>query len=102
MLPLSGNVIAIAPAADAAAPSACASSDTEFLAHLVRSGALADARGCELALAARRRDGRGEIDWIGLTKLSPTRFVEELAAFYRCRRADRRDLLAEAFAGGRL
>jgi general secretion pathway protein E len=72
------------------------------VAHLVRSGALADGRACEAGLVARRRDGRGEVDWLGLTRLAPTRFVEELAAFYGCGRVERRELLSLPFAGERL
>jgi hypothetical protein len=46
--------------------------------------------------------GFGDLDWIGLTKLTPLAFVDELAAFCGCGRVQRGDLVASQFAGAEL
>src|SRR5262249_43819834 len=50
----------------------------------------------------RPRDGLGDLDWVGLTKLTPSGFADELAAFYRCDRVRRNDLVGGRFAGAKL
>src|SRR6266702_4239071 len=75
---------------------------SDFMAHLARKGILHGAQAHDAGLAARRRDGLGEIDWVGLTRLTQSAFADELAAFYRCDRVQRGDLAGSRFAGGRL
>jgi general secretion pathway protein M len=50
-------------------------------------------------LNARRRDGLGDLDWVGLTKLTASAFADELAAFCGCSRVQRGDLVGSRFAG---
>jgi general secretion pathway protein E len=75
---------------------------SDFISHLVRKGALRNAQELDAAMASRRRDSLGDIDWIGMTKLTHTVFADELATFYRCRRVQRADLVGGRFAGERL
>ena len=75
---------------------------TDFMAHLARKGVLRDPNAVDGAMAPRRRDALGDVDWMGLTKLTPSGFADELAAFYRCDRVQRRDLTSGRFAGGQL
>jgi general secretion pathway protein E len=70
----------------------------DFMAHLARKGVLRDP---QLAEGGLRR-GDGELDWIGLTKLTPSAFADELAAFCGCNRVQRGDLIASQFAGAQL
>jgi hypothetical protein len=42
------------------------------------------------------------VDWVGLTKLTPSGFADELAAFYRCDRVERRNLVGARFGGAQL
>src|SRR5262245_53636725 len=74
----------------------------DFICHLARKGALRNAQEPEGATAARRRDTFGDIDWVGMTKLTQSAFADELAAFYRCDRVQRGDLVGGRFAGERL
>jgi general secretion pathway protein E len=74
----------------------------DFVAHLVRKGVLRDAQALSSGLGARRRDGLGEVDWVGLTKLTPSAFADELADFYRCDRVARKELVGSRFAGAEL
>jgi general secretion pathway protein E len=74
----------------------------DFMAHLAHKGVLRDAQASNGAASARRRDGVREIDWIGLTKLTPSAFADELADFYGCERVQRRDLVGARFAGAGL
>src|SRR4051812_47177147 len=74
---------------------------SDFLTHLTRTGALRDHQLRE-PNPVRRREGQVDVDWLGLTKLTPAKFVEELAAFYGCARVDRGELLSHRFAGGQL
>src|SRR5262249_43030251 len=53
-------------------------------------------------LNGRRGDGPGDMDWLGLTKLTPSAFADELAAFCGCPRRQRGDLAASPFRGGEL
>jgi general secretion pathway protein E len=71
---------------------------SDFIAHLVSKGVLRDAQGG----GPRRRDGLRGVDWVGLTKLSPSAFADELANFYRCERLQRQDLTGARFAGADL
>jgi general secretion pathway protein E len=75
---------------------------SDFISHLVRKGALRNAQELDGATAARRRDTFGDIDWVGMTKLTHTAFADELATFYQCRRVQRGDLVGGRFAGERL
>src|SRR5262245_9915936 len=72
----------------------------DFIAHLARKGALRDAPDGGANL--RHRDGLSDLDWVGLTKLTPSGFADELAAFYRCDRVHRKDLVSSRFAGAQL
>jgi general secretion pathway protein E len=73
--------------------------DDGFLDHLVRRGVLRDASGLEATPGGRRPGTAGDVDWVGQTRLTPSAFADELAAFYRCRRVHRSDLGAGRFAG---
>jgi len=75
---------------------------SDFIGHLLRKGALRNAQELDAAMASRQRDSLGDIDWIGMTKLTHTAFADELATFYRCRRVQRADLVGGSFAGKRL
>jgi general secretion pathway protein E len=75
---------------------------SDFVAHLVRKGVLRDAQALPNGLGARRRDGLSDIDWVGLTKLTPSAFADELADFYGCDRVQRKDLVGGRFAGAEL
>ena len=75
---------------------------TKFISHLVRKGVLRDSQVTDGGLNARRGDGPGDLDWVGLTKLTPSGFADELAAFCGCSRVERGDLAASQFAGGEL
>jgi general secretion pathway protein E len=75
---------------------------SDFIGHLLRKGALRNAQELDAAMASRQRDSLGDIDWIGMTKLTHTAFADELATFYRCRRVQRADLVGGSFAGERL
>jgi general secretion pathway protein E len=66
---------------------------SDFISHLVRKGALRNAQELDAAMAAQRRDSLGDIDWLDMTKLTHTSFADELAAFYRCKRIQRADLV---------
>ena len=73
---------------------------SDFIAHLDRKGALRD--GQTLDTNARRGPSHNDADWVSFTKLTATAFADELAAFYRCDRVQRQDLLAHSFAGAPL
>jgi len=75
---------------------------SEFISHLARKGALRNAQEFDGATAARRRDTFGDADWVGMTKLTHTGFADELAAYYRCPRVQRGDLVGGRFVGERL
>src|SRR5258708_15383595 len=75
---------------------------SDFMAHLARKGVLRDPHAVDGGMRERRRDGLGDVDWVGLTKLTPSGFADELAAFYGCDRVQRRDLVGGRFAGARL
>src|SRR5215467_8378999 len=75
---------------------------SDFISHLARKGALRNAQEPEGAAAARRRDTFGDADWVGMTKLTHTGFADELAAYYRCPRVQRGDLVGGRFVGERL
>jgi len=74
----------------------------DFISYLVRKGALRNTQELDAGMAARRRDSLGDIDWIGMTKLTHSAFADELATFYRCGRVQRADLVGGHFAGERL
>jgi general secretion pathway protein E len=76
---------------------------TDFINHLARKGVLRDSQVADDGVNARRGgDGFGDLDWIGLTKLTPSAFADELAAFCGCGRVQRGDLAANQFAGAEL
>jgi general secretion pathway protein E len=75
---------------------------SDFISYLVRKGALRNAQELDAGMATRRRDSLGDIDWLGMTKLTHTAFADELATFYRCGRVQRTDLVGGRFAGERL
>jgi len=75
---------------------------SDFIAHLDRKGVLRDAQAADNGLPARRGLVFGDTDWVGLTKLTASAFADELAAFYRCDRVQRSDLLGHRFAGAEL
>jgi general secretion pathway protein E len=75
---------------------------TDFINHLARKGVLRDSQIADGGLNARRGDGLGEMDWVGLTKLTPSAFADELATFCGCGRVQRGDLVASQFAGAEL
>ncbi len=75
---------------------------SDFMAHLARKGVLRDPHAVDGGVGPRRRDALGDVDWVGLTKLTPSGFADELAAFYRCDRVQRRDLVGGRFAGAQL
>jgi general secretion pathway protein E len=73
----------------------------DFIAHLARKGVLRDAP-ADGGVNLRPRDGLGDLDWVGLTSLTPSGFADELAAFYSCDRVRRNDLVGGRFAGAKL
>jgi general secretion pathway protein E len=75
---------------------------SDFMSHLARKGVLRDPHAAGGRMKERRRDALGDVDWVGLTKLTPSGFADELAAFYRCDRVERRDLVAARFGGTQL
>ena len=72
---------------------------SDFIAHLNHRGLLRDGQAPH---DARRNLVSNCPDWVGLTKLTASAFADELAAFYRCDRIERSDLLAHKFAGAQL
>jgi general secretion pathway protein E len=75
---------------------------SDFMAHLARKGVLRDPHAVDGSMRERRRDALADVDWVGLTKLTPSGFADELAAFCRCARVQRRDLVGSRFAGAQL
>jgi len=75
---------------------------SDFVAHLARKGVLRDPRSFDPGAGSRNRNLQDEIDWSGLTKLTPSAFADELAAFYQCGRVQRSDLVGAHFAGTEL
>jgi general secretion pathway protein E len=71
---------------------------TQFIDHLTRKGVLREAP-MAVAPSASRRGAVVDVDWLGLTKLTPATFADELAAFYGCDRMQRADLVGGRFAG---
>src|SRR5712691_4839410 len=75
---------------------------SDFMGHLARRGVLRDSEGARAGQSMRRRDARADLDWVGLTKLTQSDFADELAAFYRCARVQRADLIGSQFLGAKL
>jgi general secretion pathway protein E len=73
---------------------------SDFIAHLNRKGLLRDGQ-THHGTARHNTAGNG-VDWVTLTKLTASAFADELAAFYRCDRIERSDLLAHKFIGAQL
>src|SRR5215831_17355358 len=74
----------------------------DFITHLARKGVLRDPQMANGGLSARRGDGLGDLDWVGLTKLTASAFADELAAFCGGSRVQRGDLADSEFAGAQL
>ncbi len=72
---------------------------SDFIDHLTRKGVLRDAAMPGAAPTAPRRASGADVDWLALTKLTPSTFADELAAFYGCIRVQRSDLVGGRFAG---
>ena len=75
---------------------------SEFIDHLARQGVLREPQALDGGANSRRFDAQSEIDWVGLTKLTQSAFADELAAFYRCKRVNRGELVGGRFAGSKL
>jgi general secretion pathway protein E len=73
----------------------------DFAAYLAGKGILRD-QAAEAASMAKGRDTSNGLDWLSLTKLTPSVFANELAAFYGCARVQRAELIESPFAGGTL
>jgi general secretion pathway protein E len=71
----------------------------DFIEHLARKGVLRDGAVAGAATNANGGGASAEVDWLGLTKLAPSMFADELAAFYGCARVQRSDLVGGQFAG---
>ncbi len=71
---------------------------SDFIDHLTRKGVLREG----LRAGPSRNGAAGEVDWLGATKLTPSIFADELAAFYGCARLQRADLVGGQFAGGQM
>ena len=74
----------------------------DFIAYLARKGVLRDSQIAGGGINARRSDGLDDLDWVALTKLTPSAFADELATFCGCSRVQRGDLVAGQFAGAQL
>lgn len=74
---------------------------TDFMAHLARKGVVRD----DVTVQDRlnpylgRSDASVDVDWVGLTKLTPSALADELAAFCKCNRLQRRELTGGQFVG---
>jgi general secretion pathway protein E len=75
---------------------------SEFIDHLARQGVLREQQALDGGSNSRRFDAQSDIDWVGLTKLTQSAFADELAAFYRCKRVNRGELVGGRFAGSKL
>jgi general secretion pathway protein E len=72
----------------------------DFLGYLAGKGILAQVTNADAARHARGGDGSaGQLDWAAATRLAPAVLADELAAFYRCGRVGREDLVQGRFAG---
>src|ERR1700755_3202938 len=74
---------------------------TDFAAYLAGKGILRD-QAVEAASIAKGRDASNGLDWLSLTKLTPSAFANELAAFYGCDRVQRAQLIESPFSGATL
>jgi general secretion pathway protein E len=75
---------------------------SDFIVHLTRKGVLRDGQSPDGAQNALGRGTSNDVDWLALTKLTPSTFAEELAVFYGCARVQRADLVGGHFAGDQL
>ena len=75
---------------------------SEFIDHLARKGVLRDPQSLDGLATGRRREVSGDLDWVGLTKLTQSAFADELADFYQCNRVERGELVGGRFAGEQL
>jgi general secretion pathway protein E len=77
----------------------------DFIVHLAGKGILPGGHGGAPGGTIADSIGNGagdDIDWLGLTKLTPSAFADELAAFYGCSRVMRGELLSGQFAGEKM
>jgi general secretion pathway protein E len=76
----------------------------DFIAHLADRGVLHNGHDRDRGSAADNtaNGAADDIDWLGLTKLTPSAFADELAAFYGYARVQRGDLLSGQFAGEKM
>src|SRR5215510_6051288 len=75
---------------------------SEFISHPARKGVLRDPQSLDGLATGRRREVSGDLDWVGLTKLTQSAFADELADFYQCNRVERGELVGGRFAGEQL
>jgi general secretion pathway protein E len=75
---------------------------SEFIDHLAHKGVLRDAQALNGGSSGRRRDASRDVDWLALTKLTPSAFADELADYYGCDRVHRKEIMAGRFAGTEL
>ena len=75
---------------------------SEFIDHLARKGVVRDEAVVQDRQGPLRSDAIADVDWVGLTKLTQSALADELAAFCKCARMQRRDLIGGRFAGGQL
>jgi general secretion pathway protein E len=78
----------------------------DFVAHLANKGILRHGNvgdhGGTIAADSIVNGSGDDVDWPELTKLTPSAFADELAAFYGCGRVQRGELLSGQFAGEKL
>jgi general secretion pathway protein E len=74
----------------------------DFIAHLARKSVLRDPQVLEGGLNGRGDDTLGDVDWVGLTKLTASAFADELADFCGCDRVQRAELVGSKFVGAQL
>lgn len=77
-------------------------SRAEFIDHLTRRGVSYAETANDNERSAGRIEAGADRDWLTRTKLSPTAFADELAAFYASRRLQRTELVPDRFAGAEL
>jgi general secretion pathway protein E len=77
-------------------------SRAEFIEHLTRRGVAYAETANDNERNSVRIEAGVDRDWLTRTKLSPTAFADELAAFYASRRLQRTELVPDRFAGAEL
>lgn len=64
----------------------------DFMDHLARKGVLRDPQGGNGSRQARAGDAFGNLDWVGLTRLTPPAFADEPASLVGALATIRHDL----------